>query len=181
MSSVQKRKGAGEYSTNKNTIRARNRRGRISAQQREDEQGKANDCKAISRVKKILAEKIAYKMAGPEEQKRMMEKAEKDIMDSRRKKNIDHGGKMKALEKAQAMDSPSVALSSPSAALVSPTATYPLAPLASPSTTYPLTNPSPHLSADPSTEVQMDTTHDDDVSLGSLLNPEVGWDSDYAY
>ncbi|KAI1137678.1 hypothetical protein F5Y05DRAFT_414236 [Hypoxylon sp. FL0543] len=83
------RKEEWEYSKNKNTIRARQRKERLSPYQREVEQAKAADQKSITRSWKRSANTNTYKMATDEGRKMILENVKREVMDQRRKKGID--------------------------------------------------------------------------------------------
>jgi hypothetical protein len=72
-----------EYSKNPNTIRARKRKAGLSAYQRETEQAKASDTKAITRAWKLCVETDTYKMANAEERKTILESVENEVMERR--------------------------------------------------------------------------------------------------
>lgn len=72
-----------EYSKNPNTIRARARKARLDPYQREVEQGKAGDRKAVSRAWKIWIESEEYKAASPQGRKAILVKVEQDVMERR--------------------------------------------------------------------------------------------------
>ncbi|KAI1765648.1 hypothetical protein GGR53DRAFT_253566 [Hypoxylon sp. FL1150] len=118
-----------EYSTNKNTVRARVRKARLTDHQREVEQARASDYKAVTRALKLRAETDTYKMATADEQKMIREQVEKDVMNRRRYRGLDantklarfmHGLNGSAINSTAT--SPSI-VDSRSAALASPAAT----------------------------------------------------------
>ncbi|XXH02130.1 hypothetical protein Hte_008498 [Hypoxylon texense] len=132
------RKEPREYSSNPSTMRVRARKARLSDHQRELEQSKAADSKAVTRAWKIRASEDTFKMASPEDQKTILDKVEKEVMERRRHRGIDSASKISNFvrrKNSRATDSPSAdspsadspPADSPSAVLVSPTATGPVA------------------------------------------------------
>ncbi|KAI1073550.1 hypothetical protein F5B20DRAFT_501725 [Whalleya microplaca] len=87
--SSRKRKEPWEYSTNRNTIRARARKSRLTPYQREVEQAKASDQKAVTRAWKMRVETETFKMSNEDERKRILDNVEKEVMDRRRQKGLD--------------------------------------------------------------------------------------------
>ncbi|KAI0839347.1 hypothetical protein F5Y06DRAFT_303087 [Hypoxylon sp. FL0890] len=94
-SKVTPRKEEWEYSKNKNTIRARQRKARLDPYRREVEQAKAADQKSITRAWKIHAGTNTYQMASEEEKEMILENVKRDVMEQRRKKGIDAQSKEK--------------------------------------------------------------------------------------
>ncbi|KAI1407917.1 hypothetical protein F5Y13DRAFT_205594 [Hypoxylon sp. FL1857] len=83
------RKKEWEYSTNKNTIRARQRKARLNPYQRETEQAKAADHKSVTRALKIHSNTDTFKMATDDERKMLLESIKQEVMEQRKKKGID--------------------------------------------------------------------------------------------
>ncbi|KAI1212140.1 uncharacterized protein F4807DRAFT_388654, partial [Annulohypoxylon truncatum] len=89
-----KRKQPWEYSTNRNTIRARRRRDNLPEEQLVAEDGKLFDTKAITRVWGITSSTQEYKMASEEEKKKLLAADENMVMERRRSKGQDVESKM---------------------------------------------------------------------------------------
>ncbi|KAI0010838.1 hypothetical protein F4779DRAFT_276432 [Xylariaceae sp. FL0662B] len=87
--STRRRKAPWEYSTNRNTIRARARKSRLTPYQREVEQAKASDQKAVTRAWKMRVETETFKMANEDDRKLILDNVEKEVMDRRRQKGLD--------------------------------------------------------------------------------------------
>ncbi|KAI1391744.1 uncharacterized protein F4822DRAFT_104431 [Hypoxylon trugodes] len=88
------RKNPSEYSTNPNTQRARIRKAGLSEYQRQLEQAKASDSKAVTRAWKIRAETNAFKVATKDQQEAVLESVEQEVLERRRQKGLDAGTKM---------------------------------------------------------------------------------------
>lgn len=148
------RKAPWEYSTNKNTVRSRVRKSRLTEYQREVEQAKASDSKAVSRAWKIRADTDTYKMATAKDKQMILEKVEREVMERRRHRGLDSDTKISRFMQRHndpAMDS---AVNSPSAALASPAAT--------------------DTATDPAPEIPMDVAQNAvSSSFSSLLNYDV--------
>jgi hypothetical protein len=72
-----------EYSTNPNTVRARKRKAALSDYQREVEQAKASDAKAVTRAWKLRLLTDTYKMSSDGERKMILANVEAEVMDRR--------------------------------------------------------------------------------------------------
>ncbi|KAI1372531.1 hypothetical protein F4677DRAFT_463332 [Hypoxylon crocopeplum] len=129
----QPRKKLSEYSTNPNTIRARARKARLTEYQREVEQAKASDSKAITRAWKMVSNTNTYRDASNTQQGTLLEAAAHEVMDRRRRRAQDTNSKIRRfIEKqagraAQNRDTPqsSSPSSSDTGTLPSPTPTTP--------------------------------------------------------
>ncbi|OTA99621.1 hypothetical protein M426DRAFT_269071 [Hypoxylon sp. CI-4A] len=87
-------KTPGEYSTNINTVRARNRKARLSLESLAAEQARASDNKAINRAKREVQKKEDWVSASQEEKERMENDAMEQAMSRRRKLGRDAPSKM---------------------------------------------------------------------------------------
>lgn len=74
------RKKPEEYSTNRNTMRARARKARLDPYTRELEAAQASDSKAITRQLTTVACQKEYQEASPEVREEMLQQAEKEVM-----------------------------------------------------------------------------------------------------
>ncbi|KAI1778717.1 hypothetical protein F4818DRAFT_437526 [Hypoxylon cercidicola] len=115
----QPKKKPWEYSTNKNTLRVRARRARLTDYQREFEQAKASDSKAVTRAWKLEADTDTFKMASAKDQKIILQKVEREVMERRRYRGLDTETKVSRFmqrNNGPAIHSPPATIASPAPA-----------------------------------------------------------------
>ncbi|ETS81671.1 hypothetical protein PFICI_06673 [Pestalotiopsis fici W106-1] len=99
-----RRKKPEEYSTNPNTVRARARKAKLDPYTREMEQANASDTKAIARAWTIITNQQDYKDAPKEVREKMLQQAEKEVMERRRRRGLDKDSKIERFLKLNATD-----------------------------------------------------------------------------